>query len=245
MTSTTVRALSQSDVFASLDEAELVRLASACGQRTYGRGQLVFLRGDPGDCMYVVAAGAVAVSLSSVGGRDVLLAVLGPNQSFGELALVDDGPRVAPVTARTRSVLVVVPRRAAAEVMARQPAVVTALLVSLAALVRRLDEQACDAALLDLPRRVEKHLAGLAGGRATAAEGARRLGAGRRVADPGRPGPPDRRVPPAGQPRPDEPGGSRGDHPPRSPHRRHPPAAALHRRLDAVTANCGGHWTHS
>lgn len=162
MTSTTVRALSQSDVFASLDEAELVRLASACGQRTYGRGELVFLRGDPGDCMYVVAAGAVAVSLSSVAGRDVLLAVLGPNQSFGELALVDDGPRVATVTARTRSVLVVVPRRAAAEVMARQPAVVTALLVSLAALVRRLDEQACDAALLDLPRRVEKHLAALA-----------------------------------------------------------------------------------
>ena len=171
MTSTTVRALSQSDVFRSLDEAELVRLASACGQRTYGRGQLVFLRGDPGDCMYVVAAGAVAVSLSSVGGRDVLLAVLGPNQSFGELALVDDGPRVATVTARTRSVLVVVPRRAAADVMTRQPAVVTALLVSLAALVRRLDEQACDAALLNLPRRVEKHLAALARGRVTAAEG--------------------------------------------------------------------------
>ncbi len=171
MTSTTVRALSQSDVFRSLDDAELVRLASACGQRTYGRGELVFLRGDPGDCMYVVAAGAVAVSLSSVGGRDVLLAVLGPNQSFGELALLDDGPRVATVTARTRSVLVVVPRRAAAEVMARQPTVVTALLVSMAALVRRLDEQACDAALLDLPRRVEKHLAALATGRATATEG--------------------------------------------------------------------------
>ena len=171
MTSTTLRALSQSDVFRSLDEAELVRLASACGQRSYGRGELVFLRGDPGDCMYVVAAGAVDVSLSSSTGRDVLLAVLGPNQCFGELALVDDGPRVATVTARTRSVLVVVPRRAAAEVMARQPTVVTALLVSMAALVRRLDEQACDAALLDLPRRVEKHLAGLARGRATATEG--------------------------------------------------------------------------
>ena len=171
MTSTTVRALSQSDLFGSLDETELARLASACGQHTYGSGELVFLRGDPGDCMYIVAAGAVAVSLSSVGGRDVLLAVLGPHQSFGELALVDGGPRVATVTARTRSVLVVVPRRVAAEVMARHPAVVTALLVSMAALVRRLDELACDSALLDLPRRVEKHLAALTRGRATA-EGA-------------------------------------------------------------------------
>ena len=114
MTSTTTHALSQSDLFRSLDETELVRLASSCGQRTYGPGELVFLRGDPGDCMYVVAAGAVEVSLSSVGGRDVLLAVLDPYQSFGELALVDDGPRVATVTARTRTVLVSVPRRAAA-----------------------------------------------------------------------------------------------------------------------------------
>ncbi len=164
--STIVHALGQSDAFRSLDESELDRLASACATHTYGPGELVFLRGDSGDCMYVVASGAVAVSLSSVGGRDVLLAVLGPHQTFGELALVDDGPRVATVTARLTSVLVVVPRRAVADVMVRHPAVMRALLVSMAALVRRLDEQACDAALLDLPRRVEKHLSALVRGRA-------------------------------------------------------------------------------
>ena len=160
MTSSTVRALSQSDVFRSLEGAELDRLASACSERSYGAGELVFLRGDLGDCMYVVSSGAVAVSLASVGGRDVLLAVLEPYRTFGELALVDDGPRVATVTARTASVLVVVPRRAVADVMTSQPTVGTALMASLAAMVRRLDEQACDAVLLDLPRRVEKHLAG-------------------------------------------------------------------------------------
>lgn len=162
MSSTTAQALSQSAAFRSLDEAELDRLSSACGERTYGPGEIVFLRGDNGDCMYVVASGAVAVSLSSVGGRDVLLAVLGPHQFFGELALVDEGPRVATVTARTRTVLVVVPRAAVSGLMARHPSVMRAFLVSMAALVRRLDEQACDAALLDLPRRVEKRLAALA-----------------------------------------------------------------------------------
>lgn len=159
MTRTTSHALGQSAVFRSLDESELDRLAGACGTRTFGPGEIVFLRGDAGDCMYVVASGSVAVSLSSGDGRDVLLAVLGPHHHFGELVLVDDGPRVATVTARTRSALVVVPRRAVVDVMARQPSVSRALLVSMAALVRRLDEQACDAALLDLPHRVEKHLA--------------------------------------------------------------------------------------
>jgi len=158
MSRTTSSALSQSAAFRSLDEAELDRLASACGERTYGPGEIVFLRGDAGDCMYVVASGSVAVSLSSADGRDVLLAVLGANHHFGELVLVDDGPRVATVTARKRSVLVVVPRRAVVDLMGRQPSVTQALLLSMAALVRRLDEQACDAALLDLPHRVEKHL---------------------------------------------------------------------------------------
>lgn len=159
MSRTTSHALGQSAAFRSLDESELGRLASACAERSYGTGEIVFLRGDAGDCMYVVASGSVAVSLSSTDGRDVLLAVLRPYHHFGELVLVDDGPRVATVTARTRSLLVVLPRRAVVDVMARQPSVTQALLVSMAALVRRLDEQACDAALLDLPHRVEKHLA--------------------------------------------------------------------------------------
>jgi len=159
MSRTTLHALGRSAAFRSLDEPELGRLASACGERTYGPGEIVFLRGDAGDCMYVVASGSVAVSLSSGDGRDVLLAVLAAYQHFGELALVDDGPRVATVTARSKAVLVVLPRRAVVDVMGRQPSVTQALMVSMAALVRRLDEQACDAALLDLPRRVEKQLA--------------------------------------------------------------------------------------
>src|SRR5687767_444009 len=109
MSRTTSHALGQSAAFRSLDETELGRLASACGERTYAAGEIVFLRGDAGDCMYVVASGSVAVSLSADDGRDVLLAVLKPHHHFGELVLVDDGPRVATVTTRTRSVLVVVP----------------------------------------------------------------------------------------------------------------------------------------
>jgi CRP-like cAMP-binding protein len=155
---TTAQALSQSAVFRSLDETELDRLAAACGRRTFGAGEMVFLRGEAGDCMYVVAEGTVAVTLASVDGRDLLLAVLGAGRSFGELSLVDRRPRVATVTARERSVLVTVPRAAASDLLTRRPAVVAALLEAMAALVRRLDELAADATLLDLPRRVEKYL---------------------------------------------------------------------------------------
>jgi CRP/FNR family cyclic AMP-dependent transcriptional regulator len=159
MSTAIVDVLGRSDAFCSLDEAERVRLASACRARAYAAGQIVFLRGDSGDCMYVVGSGTVSVSLSGEGGRDVLLAVLGPNASFGELAVVDSGPRVATVIARSGCLLVVVPRRAVTELIARVPSVATSLLLAMAAMVRRLDEQAADATLLDLPRRVQKYLA--------------------------------------------------------------------------------------
>jgi CRP-like cAMP-binding protein len=156
--SATARTLGQSDVFRSLDETEIAGLARVCGRRSYGRDEIVFLRGDSGHCMYVVESGSVAVSLASANGRDVLLAILGRFQSFGDLAVVDDGPRVATVTAREPTDLVTVPRAAVMDLLARRTSVATALLLSMAAMVRRLDEQACDASLLDLPRRVEKYL---------------------------------------------------------------------------------------
>jgi CRP/FNR family transcriptional regulator, cyclic AMP receptor protein len=165
MIPTLAGALGRSDVFCSLEESELVRLADRCHERSLGSGEIVFLRGDQGDCMYVVAAGSVAVSLSARSGRDVLLAVLQPYQTFGELAVLDGGPRVATVTARERSALVVVPKAAVAELLRREPSVAAALLTALAVTVRHLDEQACDATLLDLPRRVAKFLTTLTGDR--------------------------------------------------------------------------------
>lgn len=153
--------LRRSEVFGSLEDAELAALAGGCAERSYGPGELVFLRGDPAQSMYVVASGSVAVSLAGENGRDVLLAVLGAHEALGELAVVDGGPRVATVTARVPTVLVVVPRRVVADLIARRPAVASALLRSLATMVRRLDERACDVTALDLPQRVEKYLVAL------------------------------------------------------------------------------------
>ena len=80
---------------------------------------------------------------------------------LGELAVVDGGPRVATVTAREGAVLVVVARHLVADLIAGRPAVAGALLRSLAAMVRRLDEGACDVNGLDLTQRMQKYLVSL------------------------------------------------------------------------------------
>ncbi len=64
----------------------------------YGPGQVLFHEGERGDVMYVVQSGAVRIS-KRVGGQDKLLAVLGPGEFFGEMAILNGKPRTATATA--------------------------------------------------------------------------------------------------------------------------------------------------
>ena len=62
--------------------------------RAYDADQVIFSQGDPGDTMYVVEDGTVEVFRESADGP-VTLARLTKGEFFGEMALVDDGPRSA------------------------------------------------------------------------------------------------------------------------------------------------------
>jgi len=64
--------------------------------RTFKPGDVIFKAGDPGDELYIVRKGKVAIQL---GNRT--LAELGEGEVFGEMALIDAGPRSATVVAET------------------------------------------------------------------------------------------------------------------------------------------------
>jgi CRP-like cAMP-binding protein len=80
---------------------------------------------------------------------------------LGELAVLDGSPRSASVVAIEDTTVLSLDRAVALELMARQPAVLEAILRSLAALVRRLNEQTADLIFLDLGGRLAKLLLGL------------------------------------------------------------------------------------
>src|SRR5215216_5043802 len=56
-------------------------------ERRYVRGEVVFGEGDPGDALYVLTEGAVKLSGSYHGGREVILMLLGPWEFFGDLTI--------------------------------------------------------------------------------------------------------------------------------------------------------------
>lgn len=69
---------------------------TATDGRDYAAGKVIFSKGDPGDVMYVVQSGEVEILLD-----DVIIDRHGPGAVFGEMALIDAGPRSATAVAAT------------------------------------------------------------------------------------------------------------------------------------------------
>ncbi len=79
--------------------------------RTYQAGDIIFREADPGDEAYMILSGEVQISVG-IGTHKVIIATLGRGEIIGEMALVDDQPRMATATAVTDVTLYVIPQEA-------------------------------------------------------------------------------------------------------------------------------------
>jgi CRP/FNR family transcriptional regulator, cyclic AMP receptor protein len=155
--------LCRARIFNALDPAALDRMAPEVITRTHRKGDLIFSQGDPGMALYVVAAGMVKISLESSRGDEMILATLRPPELFGELAVIDEGPRTASARALEPTTLLAVTRPVFLRMLHENPALMDALHRSLGGLLRRSLQQASDLIFMDLPGRVAKLLLSLAG----------------------------------------------------------------------------------
>jgi len=94
-------------LFADLPEEDLERLCRMAEQVRYRAGQVVFEEGAKGDRAYVIEEGRIEIVKSSAG-REVLLAVRDRGEVIGELALLEESPRMASARAQTDALLVAI-----------------------------------------------------------------------------------------------------------------------------------------
>ncbi len=148
--------------FAGLDGASLERVGRGMRTRRFRRGEVIFHMGDPGDALFIVAAGAIKIMLPSDTGDEAILATLRPGDVFGELALLDGAPRSATAVALEPTETLILPRDRFRDLLDTEPAIRDALLASLAAELRRLTSHVEELHFLDITGRLASRLARLA-----------------------------------------------------------------------------------
>ena len=94
--SDTISALQRVPLFAGVQRKHLEALASSMRERRFAPGDQVITEGDQALAFFVIADGTATVD---VGGQEKR--TLGPGDSFGEIALLDEGPRTATIRADT------------------------------------------------------------------------------------------------------------------------------------------------
>jgi CRP-like cAMP-binding protein len=91
-----VEVLQRVRLFADLDRREVEEIAREFKPRSFPQGEVIIREGTGGAAFYVIESGEVTVTI----GGD-FRATLGPGDYFGEIALLDEGARIASVTATT------------------------------------------------------------------------------------------------------------------------------------------------
>lgn len=88
-------------LFYGLNKRQLEKLAKRFVPREYKSDQPIVVQGQGGEGMFVVVSGKAEVMRRRANGDETVVNTFGPTDFFGELALLDDGPRTASVVART------------------------------------------------------------------------------------------------------------------------------------------------
>jgi CheY-like chemotaxis protein len=114
--------------------------AERTGKKRFCAGTVIFDEGHHGDEAYVVESGKVAIYKTTDGQR-VVLGTLGPNGVFGEMALIDDEPRMASAMAEEDTVCLVIPKTALRSQIGKTPELVILVLETLLHDIRKLGRE--------------------------------------------------------------------------------------------------------
>jgi CRP-like cAMP-binding protein len=130
--------LAQVPLFFDLSSRHLKRLADRMEEQRFMEGASVVRHGEVGDTFYVIVEGEAKVIGS--GGRVVHR--LQPGEFFGEISLLDGGPRTATVVAETPMLMLTLARSAFRELIEVEPRVAVGMLKHVASMLRRLERPA-------------------------------------------------------------------------------------------------------
>jgi CRP/FNR family transcriptional regulator len=144
--------------FRALDRDALDAVAREVIVRRYAAGAMIFLEGEPGAGLHLVAEGLCKVYRLSVAGREHVLATLGPGDSCNEVPAVDGGPNPASLAALDDSTLWVISQQALTCLRQEHPLLNEIIIKSLAMRCRQLVQRVYNLSFLSVTGRLAAFL---------------------------------------------------------------------------------------
>ena len=146
------------NILSGLPDRHASRLLAMAKAVSLPSGRILFRQEDAGDGCYWLQRGALKVSIASERGRERIIAILGAGAIVGELAMIDDLPRSATVSAIADSELIFVSRVSFTEFLRQHPELNGLLIATLVGRLRQTDEEAAAATFLTVKARVARAL---------------------------------------------------------------------------------------
>ena len=152
------RLLGKGALFRNLAPNDRNSLVARARMRNFVAGDTIFLMGDLHDNMIAILEGEVRISIPSVDGKEVVLAIVYAGEVFGEIAMLDGKPRSAHAKALTACILAILDRRDVLAALDRNPKAWLGFVEVLCSRLRYTDKQLVEMALLQLPERLAQTL---------------------------------------------------------------------------------------
>jgi len=108
-------------VFSDLQVRELAAISSVTKEEDHGKDEIVVREGELGDTMFLIISGEVSVIRNYEAQDETVIATIGQDDYFGEMALFEDKPRSATVRTNTESKLLVLGKLEFEEIMREFP----------------------------------------------------------------------------------------------------------------------------
>ncbi len=156
--------LAATDFFRDAGDAALADLSAAGKKHELIRNDVLFGEGDPPDSLFLVATGRLAIAIANpIDRRESVVALMEPGDLFGELAMLDNGPRSAMARALETTIVYSVPYAPVLKLLHDEPRLLWNVTRLLAQRLRAMDEALADSVFLDVTGRTAKRLLELAG----------------------------------------------------------------------------------
>ncbi len=153
MSSAAAEILRKAPLFSTLPPEDLARIAGVCTARRVVRRETIFREGERADGFFVVAAGRVKVFKLSEEGKEQVLHIIEPGQSFAEAAVFEGGVFPAGAEAVSDALLLFVPKKPFIDLLERTPRMALRMIASLAAWLKRMTDLVENIALRDVETR--------------------------------------------------------------------------------------------